>query len=252
MGAVPGAAGLAAPDRPIGLRLGRVHRDAVPCPRGQLSPQPRPRRRPPSASRTAPPPPRPHWPGCSPAAKTSPQSPAPDASHASRRTPQPKASTPPPTNYTDSTRSSPPSASGKTKPTWPPLTAETPPLAKQAANAFRGPIAWPQRHGSAAISATEGASYPRQSAPTDSRREARAVQRDGYPAAARLPNGAAAGRCSSGGSGQDKPTMVPSSSRSIREAAGVAGSPGIVITSPHTRTTKPAPAESRTSRTCRS
>ena len=52
--------------------------------------------------------------------------------------------------------------------------------------------------------------------------------------------------------GQDKPTIVPSSSRSIREAAGVAGSPGIVITSPHTRTTKPAPAESRTSRTCRS
>ena len=33
--------------------------------------------------------------------------------------------------------------------------------------------------------------------------------------------------------GQDKPTMVPSSSRSIREADGVAGNPGIVITSPH-------------------
>ncbi len=51
---------------------------------------------------------------------------------------------------------------------------------------------------------------------------------------------------------QDRPTMDPSSSRSIREAAGVAGRPGIVITSPQTSTTKPAPADSRTSRTCRS
>ena len=38
-------------------------------------------------------------------------------------------------------------------------------------------------------------------------------------------------------------------SRSIRPAAGTRGSPGIVITSPQTMTTKPAPAESRTSRT---
>ena len=46
--------------------------------------------------------------------------------------------------------------------------------------------------------------------------------------------------------------MVPSSARSIRAADGFRGSPGIVIMSPHTTTTNPAPAESRTSRTCSS
>ena len=43
--------------------------------------------------------------------------------------------------------------------------------------------------------------------------------------------------------------MVPSSARSIRDADGSLGSPGMVIMSPHTTTTKPAPADKRTSRT---
>jgi hypothetical protein len=43
--------------------------------------------------------------------------------------------------------------------------------------------------------------------------------------------------------------MVPSSARSMREAEGSLGSPGMVIMSPPTTTTKPAPADKRTSRT---
>ena len=46
--------------------------------------------------------------------------------------------------------------------------------------------------------------------------------------------------------------MVPSSARSMRAADGSRGRPGMVIMSPQTTTTKPAPAESRTSRTCSS
>ncbi len=46
--------------------------------------------------------------------------------------------------------------------------------------------------------------------------------------------------------------MVPSSARSMREAEGSRGRPGMVMMSPQTTTTKPAPAESRTSRTCSS
>lgn len=43
--------------------------------------------------------------------------------------------------------------------------------------------------------------------------------------------------------------IVPSSARSIRVAAGRVGRPGMVIMSPQITTTKPAPADSRTSRT---
>ena len=46
--------------------------------------------------------------------------------------------------------------------------------------------------------------------------------------------------------------MVPSSARSMREADGSFGSPGMVMMSPQTTTTNPAPADSRTSRTCSS
>ena len=43
--------------------------------------------------------------------------------------------------------------------------------------------------------------------------------------------------------------MRPWASKRIASAAGRRGRPGMVITSPQTATTKPAPAESRTSRT---
>ena len=47
---------------------------------------------------------------------------------------------------------------------------------------------------------------------------------------------------------QDNPVICPASFTSIPFAAGTAGSPGIVMISPHTITTKPAPADSLTSR----
>src|SRR6266478_3180061 len=52
-----------------------------------------------------------------------------------------------------------------------------------------------------------------------------------------------------GGAGHDSPTISPSSSRSIRAAAGSADRPGIVRMSPQIGYTNPAPAEARTSRT---
>ena len=48
---------------------------------------------------------------------------------------------------------------------------------------------------------------------------------------------------------QNNPEILPSASTSILDAAGTFGSPGIVIMSPVSATTKPAPAERRTSRT---
>ena len=52
--------------------------------------------------------------------------------------------------------------------------------------------------------------------------------------------------------GQLRPRIVPSSARSMRAADGSRGRPGMVIMSPQTTTTNPAPAERRTSRTCSS
>src|SRR5262249_53074645 len=48
---------------------------------------------------------------------------------------------------------------------------------------------------------------------------------------------------------QDSPTISPFSSRSIRAAAGLVPSPGMVRVSPQIGYTNPAPTEARTSRT---
>ena len=50
------------------------------------------------------------------------------------------------------------------------------------------------------------------------------------------------------GSCQNNPTTFPWASRSIFDADGTLGSPGIVMMSPHTMTMNSAPAASRTSR----
>ena len=52
-------------------------------------------------------------------------------------------------------------------------------------------------------------------------------------------------------SSQNNPSISPSSRRWIASAAGTRGRPGIVMMSPQIATTKPAPADSRTSRTGR-
>ena len=48
---------------------------------------------------------------------------------------------------------------------------------------------------------------------------------------------------------QKRPVMRPSSSQSMSMAAGCLGRPGIVMSAPQMTTTKPAPADRRTSRT---
>ncbi len=48
---------------------------------------------------------------------------------------------------------------------------------------------------------------------------------------------------------QNKPWISPSASTRIDSAAGTRGRPGIVLIAPQMATTKPAPADSRTSRT---
>src|SRR5437660_7527869 len=49
---------------------------------------------------------------------------------------------------------------------------------------------------------------------------------------------------------QDRPSIVPSEWRRMLSAAGVLPSPGMVMISPASATTNPAPAEGRMSRTC--
>jgi hypothetical protein len=49
--------------------------------------------------------------------------------------------------------------------------------------------------------------------------------------------------------GQNNPATRPSAPNPIDSAAGRRGRPGMVMMSPHTATTNPAPADSRTSRT---
>src|SRR5690606_1757004 len=49
--------------------------------------------------------------------------------------------------------------------------------------------------------------------------------------------------------GQNRPVVLPDSSRRMRVAAGTRGSPGMVMMSPQITTRKPAPAARRTSRT---
>src|SRR5579862_3018352 len=50
---------------------------------------------------------------------------------------------------------------------------------------------------------------------------------------------------------QNKPVMRPWVSMPMALAAGMRGRPGMVMMSPHSATTKPAPADRRTSRTGR-
>src|SRR6201996_8631786 len=62
-----------------------------------------------------------------------------------------------------------------------------------------------------------------------------------------------AGRAKSGiegcPEGQNRPSISPSSPRVMDSAAGTRGRPGMVMMSPQIATTKPAPADRRTSRT---